>query len=87
MDKRWVIINICELKLNQKAKIVSIDIINKDVKNHFLEMGLTRETTIKVIKIAPLGDPISIEIRGYELAIRKDNARQIKVEVIKWKLH
>ena len=46
-------------------------------------MGLTRETTIKVIKIAPLGDPISIEIRGYELAIRKDNARQIKVEVIK----
>ena len=87
MDKRWVIINICELKLNQKAKIVSIYIINKDVKNHFLEMGLTRETTIKVIKIAPLGDPISIEIRGYELAIRKDNARQIKVEVIKWKLH
>ncbi len=73
--------NICELRLNQNARIVSIEMFNKKIRNHFLEMGLVKNTPIKIIKIAPMGDPISIEIRGYELCLRKEDAKKIKVEV------
>lgn len=70
------------LRINKKAKVVSINILNQSVKRHILEMGLVRGTIIRVCKIAPMGDPISIELRGYELAIRKEEARFIEVEVI-----
>ena len=73
--------NICELRLNQNARIVSIEMFNKKIRNHFLEMGLVKNTPIKIIKIAPMEDPISIEIRGYELCLRKEDAKKIKVEV------
>lgn len=43
-------------------------------------MGLTMRTRVKVVKLAPLGDPIEIEIRGYQLSLRKDEAEQIFVE-------
>lgn len=70
------------LRINKKARVISIDILNSLVKRHLLEMGLTRGTLIKVTKIAPMGDPISIELRGYELAIRKEEAKFIEVEVL-----
>lgn len=70
------------LRINKKARVISIDILNSLVKRHLLEMGLTRGTLIKVTKIAPMGDPISIELRGYELAIRKEEAKFIEVEVV-----
>lgn len=70
------------LRINKKAKVVSVNILNQSVKRHILEMGLVRGTIIRVCKIAPMGDPISIELRGYELAIRKEEARFIEVEVI-----
>lgn len=70
------------LKINKKARVISIDILNSLVKRHLLEMGLTKGTLIKVTKIAPMGDPISIELRGYELAIRKEEAKFIEVEVL-----
>ncbi len=70
------------LRINKKARVISIDILNFLVKRHLLEMGLTRGTLIKVTKIAPMGDPISIELRGYELTIRKEEAKFIEVEVV-----
>lgn len=70
------------LRINKKARVISIDILNSLVKRHLLEMGLTRGTLIKVTKIAPMGDPISIELRGYELTIRKEEAKFIEVEVV-----
>lgn len=45
----------------------------------FLDMGLIPGTKVKVQKIAPLGDPIQISIRGYELTIRRDDAAQIYI--------
>ena len=45
-----------------------------------LDMGIIPRTKIYVRKIAPLGDPIEIHIRGYELTIRKDDAQKIEVE-------
>lgn len=50
------------------------------VKRHIMDMGITRGTVITVKKAAPLGDPLEINIRGYELAIRKDDAAMIEVE-------
>lgn len=44
-------------------------------------MGIVPQTSIKLIKQAPLGDPIEIEVRGYNLSIRKEIAQEIKVEV------
>lgn len=75
--------NLSDLKIGEKAIIQNINITNKDVKRHLLDMGVTKGTNIKVKKIAPMGDPIDIEIRGYELAIRKEDLKQIEVEVIK----
>lgn len=70
------------LRINKKAKVVSVNILNQSVKRHILEMGLVKGTIIRACKIAPMGDPISIELRGYELAIRKEEAKFIEVEVI-----
>ena len=50
------------------------------VKRRIMDMGLTRGTEVTVRKIAPLGDPIELTVRGYELSIRKDEAAAIEVE-------
>lgn len=71
-----------KLKINRCARIVSVDVPDRNVKRHLLEMGLTRGVKVCLKNIAPLGDPISIELRGYELAIRKADSRFISVEVI-----
>ena len=46
----------------------------------FLDMGLIPRTKVKMIKVAPLGDPIQIYIRGYELTLRKEDAEKIELE-------
>jgi len=50
-----------------------------DAQGRLLEMGLNHGTPIRVIKFAPLGDPMEINVRGYYLSIRKDMARHIRV--------
>lgn len=45
----------------------------------FLDMGLIPKTRVEVRKVAPMGDPIEIRLRGYELTIRKDDAKEIEV--------
>ena len=75
--------SLSELKIGQTAVVKSINIVNKDVKRHLLDMELTKGTNVTIKKIAPMGDPIDILLRGYELAIRKSDLKQIEVEVIK----
>ena len=72
-----------DLKVGQKAKVISIDIKNKEVKRHLLDMGLTRDVEVKIKKKAPMGDPIDIELRGYELCIGKSDLKNIEVQLIK----
>ena len=50
------------------------------VKRRIMDMGITKGTDIFVRKVAPLGDPVELTIRGYELSVRKDDAETIKVE-------
>ncbi|MDR0396869.1 MAG: ferrous iron transport protein A [Oscillospiraceae bacterium] len=52
------------------------------VKRRVMEMGVTKGAQIYVRKVAPLGDPIEVTVRGYELSLRKTDAEQIDVEYI-----
>ncbi len=72
-----------ELNVGQKAKIIKLNIQNREIRRHLLDMGLTRGTEIEVRKKAPVGDPIDIKLRDYELCISKADLSQIEVEVIK----
>lgn len=49
------------------------------LKRRIMDMGLTKGTAVKVRKVAPLGDPIELTVRGYELSIRKDEAANVEV--------
>ena len=71
-----------ELNVGQKAKIIKLNIQNKEIRRHLLDMGLTRGTEIEVRKKAPIGDPIDIKLRDYQLCISKSDLSQIEVEVI-----
>ena len=50
------------------------------VKRRIMDMGITRGTEVYVRKLAPLGDPVEVNVRGYELSIRKADAEMIEVE-------
>lgn len=52
------------------------------VRRRIMDMGITKGVQIKVRKLAPLGDPIEVTVRGYELSIRKEDAAKIEVEEI-----
>ena len=74
------------LKVGQSARIVDIFLDDKKLRNRFFEMGLTSGVKVSVKNIAPLGDPISISVRGYELSLRKSDLKNILVEDVKWRL-
>ena len=50
------------------------------VKRRIMDMGITKGVTVYVRKVAPLGDPIEVNVRGYELSIRKADAEMIEIE-------
>ena len=50
------------------------------VKRRIMDMGITKGVTIKVQKVAPLGDPMEVTVRGYQLSIRKADAAMVEVE-------
>ena len=50
------------------------------VKRRIMDMGITRGVDIYVRKVAPLGDPVEITVRGYELSLRKEDASMVEVE-------
>lgn len=69
-----------DLKPGQKGKVSSIGTTGA-MKRRIMDMGVTPGVEIKVIKAAPLGDPIEVNVRGYELSLRKDEAAQVQVEM------
>ncbi len=50
------------------------------LRRRIMDMGITKGVEIKVVKIAPLGDPMELNVRGYELSIRKNEAESIEVQ-------
>ena len=68
-----------ELKIGETAAITAVG-GDGALRCRLLDMGLTSRTLVTLRKVAPMGDPIEIHIRGYELTLRVDDARQITVE-------
>ena len=68
-----------ELKKGEKAKVVSIENGNPTLKRRLLDMGITKDVEVSIKKISPFGDPIDIELRGYELCLRKKDLATIEV--------
>lgn len=50
------------------------------LRRHLMDLGLIKGTPFKVVRVAPLGDPIEITVRGYELSIRKEEAAIVEVD-------
>ena len=71
--------NLREVPVGGKAKVVKIH-GEGAVKRRIMDMGITKGVEITVRKVAPLGDPIEITVRGYELSLRKADAESIEVE-------
>ncbi len=74
--------NLSDLKIGQVGIITKINMSKGEVKRHLLDMGFTKGAKVKVKGVAPMGDPINIELRGYEIAIRKADLKQIEVDII-----
>ena len=74
--------NLSELKIGQKAIVKKLNFENRQIRRHLLDMGVTRGVKVKVKKIAPMGEPIDLELRGYELALRKSELKNIEAEVV-----
>ncbi|MBR1889978.1 MAG: ferrous iron transport protein B [Alloprevotella sp.] len=70
-----------DLSVGQVARVTSVG-GQTVLRQHFLDMGLLPNTLIRVVKFAPLGDPVEISLHGYSLTLRLDDAAQIAVEVV-----
>lgn len=68
-----------QLTPGEQGKVVRVE-AQGALKRRLMDMGLTRGTMVTFRKVAPLGDPIEITVRGYELSIRKDEAEHIIVK-------
>ncbi|MCI6889944.1 MAG: ferrous iron transport protein A [Ruminococcus sp.] len=68
-----------EAKIGQTVKVKKLD-GEGAVKRRIMDMGITKGTDVYIRKVAPLGDPIEVTVRGYELSLRKADAELITVE-------
>lgn len=66
-------------KVGQTVKVVKLH-GEGAVKRRLMDMGLTRGTEVYIRKVAPLGDPVEVTVRNYELSIRKVDAEMIEIE-------
>ena len=67
-----------EVKVGETVKVVKLH-GEGAVKRRIMDMGLTKGTEVYVRKVAPLGDPVEVTVRGYELSIRKADAEMIEI--------
>ena len=74
--------HLSDLKIGQRARVLGLHLDKPEVRRHLLDMGITKGTEILIKKIAPMGDPVDIELRGYELCIRKEEMKNIDVEIL-----
>ncbi len=68
-----------DVKVGKSAKVVKLH-GEGAIKRRIMDMGITKGVEIKIRKVAPLGDPIELTVRGYELSLRKADAEMIEVE-------
>ena len=69
-----------EAKIGATVKVVRLH-GEGAVRRHIMDMGITKGCSVFVRKVAPLGDPVEITVRGYELSLRKSEAELIEIDV------
>lgn len=72
-------ITLKEAKVGSTVKVVKLH-GEGAVKRRIMDMGITRGVEVYIRKVAPLGDPVEVNVRGYELSLRKADAEMIEVE-------
>ena len=72
--------HLSDLKRGQKCVVINFHNENKALRRRLLDMGITKGVQITIKKVAPLGDPIEVTVRGYELSIRKADAEMIEIK-------
>lgn len=70
-----------ELALGESAAIAHLK-GPPEIRMRLLEMGLTRGTIVRFVRVAPLGDPVELAVRGYRLSVRKSEASAVMIEYI-----
>tara|TARA_Y100001956_G_C4104034_1_gene179071 strand:- start:872 stop:1099 length:228 start_codon:yes stop_codon:yes gene_type:complete len=70
-----------QLQQGQKATITGFNELSNDVRKKLMVMGLLPQTSVTLIRRAPMGDPLQVEVRGVSLAVRENIAEAICVEV------
>ena len=68
-----------QVKIGETVKVVKLHGAGA-VKRRIMDMGITKGVSVYVRKVAPLGDPVEVTVRGFELSLRKDDADMIEVE-------
>ena len=68
-----------QLAVGQRCMIERVGNQRGEVKRRLVDMGLTPGTAVRLVKIAPMGDPLEVSLRGYELSLRRADAAQIGV--------
>ena len=76
-----VIKNLSELEPQEKGRIVKVG-GRRGIRRRLLDMGVVAGAEVEVQRVAPLGDPVEIRVKGYDLALRQEEARSIQVELI-----
>ncbi len=72
-------IKLSDLLVGEAGEIISIGAVG-DIKRRLLEMGVVKGARLKIERVAPLGDPIEIYIKGYHLSLRKTEADKIEIQ-------
>ena len=70
-----------QAKVGERVRVVKLH-GEGAVKRRIMDMGITRGVDLQIRKVAPLGDPIEVTVRGYELSIRKADADKIEIEFV-----
>ncbi len=80
-----VISNLSELAPPEAGRIVRVG-GRPEVRRRLVDMGVVAGAVVEIERVAPLGDPVEIRVKGYDLALRKEEAQEIQVEVIRGSL-
>lgn len=78
-ERKNVMKTLKDVKVGKSAKVVKVH-GEGAIKRRIMDMGITKGVEIRVRKVAPLGDPMELTLRGYELSLRKADAEMVEVE-------
>nr|VFJ43076.1 MAG: ferrous iron transport protein A [Candidatus Kentron sp. DK]VFJ57064.1 MAG: ferrous iron transport protein A [Candidatus Kentron sp. DK] len=74
--------NLGEMNIGEEGRVVGYEKDAKSYRKRLMAMGLTPKTAFRIVRRAPLGDPLEISVRGYSLSLRRDEATAILVEKV-----